>query len=80
MLVTQIVPRCLQMIKTVHDFLPPRVQAVTDGWPGEVLVFFVIISIMLNFFLFLWNVWAHEGRQRKRHQRNGDKGKKKKVR
>jgi uncharacterized membrane protein len=60
------VTRCLALIKRVHDTLPARVQAVTDGWPSEVLVTTVVLALLLNIYVFLWNVRAHETKKRRK--------------
>tara|TARA_B110000977_G_scaffold196239_2_gene276218 strand:- start:4686 stop:4916 length:231 start_codon:yes stop_codon:yes gene_type:complete len=73
MLVSTIVPRCLRVIKTVHDLLPARIIAVTGGWPAEVLVFMCIFFALMNVFLFLWNVKVHEVKKRKSAKSEGGK-------
>jgi hypothetical protein len=60
------VPRCLVVIKRIHDALPARVQAVTDAWPSEVLVTAVVVALLLNIYVFLWNVKAHEAAKTRR--------------
>lgn len=60
------VPRCLAVIKRIHDALPARVQAVTDPWPSEVLVTAVVVALLLNIYVFLWNVKAHEAAKTRR--------------
>ena len=60
------VPQCLAVIKLVHDALPARVQAVTDGWPSEVLLTSIVVLLLLNIYFFLWNVKAHEWAKRRR--------------
>ena len=59
------VPQCLAVIKLVHDALPARVQAVTDGWPSEVLLTSIVVLLLLNIYFFLWNVKAHEWAKRR---------------
>ena len=60
------VPLCLAVIKRIHDALPARVQAVTDAWPSEVLVTAVVVALLLNIYVFLWNVKAHEAAKTRR--------------
>ena len=64
------VPRCLAVIKLIHDALPARVQAVTDAWPSEVLVTAVVVALLLNIYVFLWNVKAHESAKTRRSRAN----------
>ena len=64
-MLSSFVPRCLAVIKRIHDALPARVQAVTDAWPGEVLVTAVVVTLLLNIYVFLWNVKAHESAKRR---------------
>lgn len=67
------VPRCLAVIKRIHDALPARVQAVTDAWPSEVLVTAVVVTLLLNIYFFLWNVKAHESAKTRRSKRAAGK-------
>lgn len=67
------VPRCLAVIKRIHDALPARVQAVTDAWPSEVLVTGVVVTLLLNIYFFLWNVKAHESAKTRRSKRAAGK-------
>ena len=67
------VPRCLAVIKRIHDALPARVQAVTDAWPSEVLVTAVVVALLLNIYVFLWNVKAHESAKTRRSKRAAGK-------
>jgi len=70
------VPRCLAVIKRIHDALPARVQAVTDAWPSEVLVTAVVVALLLNIYVFLWNVKAHESAKTRSRSRANAAGKK----
>lgn len=67
------VPRCLAVIKRIHDALPARVQAVTDAWPSEVLVTAVVVTLLLNIYFFLLNVKAHELAKTRRSKRAAGK-------
>lgn len=46
----------LQLMKQLHDQLPPNVQKVTAQIPGEMIIASLIVIILFNILLFLCSV------------------------